>query len=258
MIILSIVVPNFNYGRFLGQLLEQINECSYRKSIEVLLIDGGSSDDSTEIASRLLLKHDVLVSEKDDGQADAIQKGLSRCDGRWFMFQNSDDLFDSSGLERLMEFLSSEAGFQVAAYSLGETVEQGGNWVSRAAFTHTQVVRWQQLYWAIYYPNQSTVYLSALAKQIGFDKSFRFAMDLDFAVRFHKKFSPRVYVDKHVLGYQRHHSQTKTSQLGEVCAVESKAIRRDNFSIWDVLIGSARAIAYHIDKRVRRFAKESH
>lgn len=74
---ISIAVPSYNYARFLEACLLSIQQQDYL-DFEVLVADGGSSDESIGIINRFCAedKRFILVSTKDSGQADAIKKAF--------------------------------------------------------------------------------------------------------------------------------------------------------------------------------------
>ena len=88
----SVIVPNFNGAAFLSRTLASI-EAQVYPDIEVIVIDGGSSDGSLDIiadwADRVNLR---WVSEPDSGQAEAINKGFRMATGEVMGWINSDDL----------------------------------------------------------------------------------------------------------------------------------------------------------------------
>lgn len=249
--VLSVVVPNYNGAQYLEELLLQLRDIKGRERLEVLVMDGASSDSSLEVAKALTYDHDIINSQKDDGQADAIAKGLELARGRWFMFQNSDDLFNIPVLEGFLENFDRFGGGNVVAFDQAVSVLENENWRTYLAFAHTRPITFQQLSVNIYFTNQSTVYLTKEAKLIGFDKSKQFAMDYDFVVRFFRTMRPKVVMVDKVLGTQRMHPDTKTSNMGDVCARETAEIRNREFSVVDRGIGVLRAASYHFDKKLR-------
>ena len=91
---ISIAVPSYNYGRFLKTCLDSIYIQDYR-DYEVLIADGGSTDESIEIIENFcnLDKRFKLASTSDKGQSDAIIKVFSDSTGDVFCFLNADDCF---------------------------------------------------------------------------------------------------------------------------------------------------------------------
>lgn len=246
-IALTIAIPNYNYGDFLGKLLLMINACELREKIEVIVSDGGSTDASREVCIALLKPQDQLIYGPDKGQADAIDKALKVAQGQWFMFQNSDDMFELGELNRLVQLIESQIDSDVIAFDYGtmNPIEGGQDWYREIAFRHTSHIPTSQLAYNIYFTNQSTAYRTALAREIGFDNSYRFALDYDFVVRFFKRFQPKVHFEVGALGYQRMHGQSKTSKLSAICREETLAIRAKEFSVADRISGLFHYFWYH-------------
>ena len=91
---ISVAVPSFNYARFLDACLGSIAAQDH-DDFEVLIADGGSTDDSLAVIERFV-GHDRrfrLISRSDTGQADAIQKAFAFAEGDVFCFLNADDCY---------------------------------------------------------------------------------------------------------------------------------------------------------------------
>ena len=93
---ISIAVPSYNYGKYIYKCLQSITDQVYTK-YEVLLADGGSTDESLEIINKFCENDSrfTLVSTTDNGQSDAIMKAFSFATGDIFCFLNSDDCYIS-------------------------------------------------------------------------------------------------------------------------------------------------------------------
>lgn len=89
---ISIVTVNYNNGEFLEQTIKSVIEQEY-PNLEYILIDGGSTDNSLEIIERYADHFAYWVSESDEGQYQAIQKGFEKSTGEIMAWLNSDDKY---------------------------------------------------------------------------------------------------------------------------------------------------------------------
>ena len=103
----SIVVPIYNTKSYLTACLQSIIDQTYQ-SIEILLIDDGSTDGSDKICREFALKDDRITYIRQDnmGQMYARKTGVARATGEFLMFVDSDDWIDRG----MVEFLVSQIG----------------------------------------------------------------------------------------------------------------------------------------------------
>lgn len=87
---ISIVTPSYNQGDFLEKTIQSIIHQNY-PNLEYIIIDGGSTDNSIDVIKKYTSNIDFWVSEKDNGQSDAINKGFSKATGDIYYWINSDD-----------------------------------------------------------------------------------------------------------------------------------------------------------------------
>jgi glycosyltransferase involved in cell wall biosynthesis len=89
---ISLVTPSFNQAKFLGETIESVLFQHY-PNLEYVVIDGGSTDESTNILRAHESRLSSWVSEKDAGQYDALNKGFARTTGEVMAWLNSDDKY---------------------------------------------------------------------------------------------------------------------------------------------------------------------
>jgi glycosyltransferase involved in cell wall biosynthesis len=89
---LTVVTPSYNQGRFIEETIRSVLLQGY-PALEYVIIDGGSRDQTIDVVRRYARFIDHWVSEKDSGQADALNKGFRRAGGNWVGWQNSDDYY---------------------------------------------------------------------------------------------------------------------------------------------------------------------
>ena len=107
--LVSIVVCNYDYGRFLGEAIESALGQTW-PAIEVVVVDDGSTDDSLEVARRYPVR---IVSQANAGVARARNRGAGEARGEWLVFLDADDVLLPTFVERCHAALAN-ASFDVA------------------------------------------------------------------------------------------------------------------------------------------------
>lgn len=124
--LVSIVVPNYNYGKFIGATIASVQSQTYT-NWELIVIDDGSSDDSVKAVKEKQKDDDRIVllsTAKNSGAAKARNLGIARARGRYIAFLDADDLFLPQKLQRQVEFMKEkDAAFSFCGAELVD--EQG-------------------------------------------------------------------------------------------------------------------------------------
>ena len=112
---LSIVTPSLNQAVFLERTIRSVVDQEY-ENLEYLVVDGGSTDGSIEIIERYADRLAWWVTEPDEGQTDALNKGLDHATGEIVAYINSDDYYLPGAFDDAVAALNaSEALWAVGA-----------------------------------------------------------------------------------------------------------------------------------------------
>lgn len=181
--LVSIVTPSYNQAQFLEETIQSVLAQDY-PNIEYILIDGGSNDGSQEIIHRYANRFAYWVSEKDQGQAEAINKGLGRARGEIWAWINSDDIYYPHAVSQAVNYLMAhpEVGM---VYGDADLIDEEGKIIGQFASRQTDYHR--MLDGFVHIPQATTFIRAELWKQVGLlDNNLFFAFDYDLWVRIAK------------------------------------------------------------------------
>lgn len=179
--LLTIIVPSFNQGRFIARTLDSIFSQDYRP-LEVVVVDGASTDKTVEVLREYAGKHPELrwLSERDNGPADAVNKGLALARGDIAAIQSSDDIYYPGALSAAMDTFqrNPDCGFVIGHY-------QGIDLDDRVLYTeHLPEFSWEAYFGlALCIPQSSIFFRMKLAREVGGWNSKYYACDVDYWLR---------------------------------------------------------------------------
>jgi len=174
----TIITPSLNYGRFLGDCLRSVAD---QKGVELehLVIDGGSTDDSAEVAARF--PHAMFHSGPDQGMSDAINKGFERARGNWVMWLNADDRLKPGALRNVLDCLNGSSADLV--YGDWDLIDTNGTLIR-----HVKAPKWSRfvhVHHHCYIGSTAAFYRKSTVIDAGHRLSteFRYVMDGEFYIR---------------------------------------------------------------------------
>jgi glycosyltransferase involved in cell wall biosynthesis len=176
----SVVTPSYNQAPFLEATLRSVLLQGY-PDLEYIVVDGGSADGSTDILQRYEPWLTHWVSEPDEGQSHAINKGFARSTGEILAWLNSDDLYEPNAVARVARhFVHTPAC--ALLYGRGWYVDDDGlktgscDWIrpfDRELFLTSNFILQPAAFWRRW-----------LWEQAGeLDVSYHWAMDWDWLIR---------------------------------------------------------------------------
>jgi glycosyltransferase involved in cell wall biosynthesis len=235
--LVSIVTPSFNQARFLEANLLSVQAQDYPR-VEHIVVDGGSTDGSLEIIKRHASGLAWWVSERDDGQTDAINKGFARASGQVLAWLNSDDVYEPAAVGRAARFLLEHPEIGMV-YANANYIDEHGHVIGRFPAAQTSYRRLRRGY--VHIPQQSTFFRADLWRQVGpLDPSFYFAMDYDLWTRIAARAPMQYLADETWAGF-RIHSQGKTMNAEDRCWPEMLRVHyRDGGGPFSMIVA-----AYH-------------
>ncbi len=224
----TVVVPSYNQGRFIDETLDSILGQGY-PDVEILVMDGGSTDDTVE---RLKRRGSAItwVSERDEGQSDAIAKGFARATRPWLTWLNSDDVQTNRALWEVDRVIASNPSAEVVVGQGHYMDADGGNprpYPTIAVGGRADPRR--ELFEKGYVAQPSVYFRKDAYERIGgLDRSLQFCMDYDLWVRFAMAECQFVPCMADISGNRWYETTKTTAQLLDLLA-EVAATQRRHF-----------------------------
>jgi len=207
---ISVITPSYNQADYLEETIRSVLLQKY-PNLEYLVIDGSSRDGSVDILKKYDKWIDYWVSEPDEGQTQAINKGVEKATGDWIIYINSDDILYPGALLKVGRKAQEQPG---ATWIAGSTqvfgaegnynikkpdtkgIEKPGNWIS----------------YKVHVPQHSSFVRSDIYRELGnYDENLQYVFDLEFGLRMGFNGLKPMVIDDVLAGF-RIHGSSKTEQ----------------------------------------------
>jgi glycosyltransferase involved in cell wall biosynthesis len=229
---ITIITPSFNYGCYLHDCLASVAG-QVGVNLEHLVYDGGSTDDSREVAARF--PHARWIEESDRGMSDAINKGFAQAKGKWVMWLNADDRLLPGALQEVLRVLNQSDADLV--YGDWNFINENGSYLRRV-----KCPRWSMfvhVHHHCYIGSTAAFFRNATVMAEGYrlHEEFRYVMDGELFARLHVAGKKLEHMPIIVADFRIHTSNAsmlhlgKTRDMTKILAaerqhIESRAIRR--------------------------------
>lgn len=213
--LVSIAVPSFNYGNFLKEALQSI--LNQKIDFEILLSDGGSSDNSIQIIREFQNELNWLEVEKDRGQSHAINKALQNANGKYFCWLCADDFYLNNSLYQITKALdlSPEHHWAYANCVFLNQAAQSTYLKVPGKFSRDKLAR------SCFIHQPSTIIRTEALKELGgLTEELHYAMDYDLWWRLYWGYGEPLYV-KSSVAVNRDHGNTKTNNFRQEQFIEA-------------------------------------
>lgn len=195
---LSVITIVYNNVKDIERTMLSVLNQTY-PNIEYVVIDGASNDGTLAIIKKYENRVAKLISEKDKGIYDAMNKGLAAATGDYVLFMNSgDEIYENTTVEKIFATAAN------ADIYYGETEMYNENWQSLGQRRHKtpEKFTWRSFKYGMSISHQAIYVKRSLAQP--YNLHYKYSADIDWIIQIAKKanhiVNTRLYVAKYLVG----------------------------------------------------------
>ncbi len=235
---ISIITPSYNQGKFIEKTILSILNQDY-KNFEYIIMDGGSTDKTLEI----LKKYDdkiIWKSEKDNGQSNAINKGLKMATGDIMAYLNSDDTYEPNTFKKVAEFFQNNPDKKWVygkCKIINEKDQEIRKWITAYKNLLLKNYSYKKLLTENFISQPATFWRKELLDEIGYlNEKEHFCMDYEYWLRIGQKYDAGVIND--YLANFRYYSNSKSGSVNKKQFQDELRLAKkyNQGKIWPILL----------------------
>jgi glycosyltransferase involved in cell wall biosynthesis len=218
----SIITICYNSEKTIERTITSLRYQTYQ-NFEYIIIDGGSTDSTLEIIKKNLDVVSILVSEKDEGIYDAMNKGIDLASGEIVGIINSDDWYENDTLENIFKISSGQSNLVIH----GLCRYFNGNEIN-------QIIGYHHSNLPIYSISHPTCFVSK-SLYIGkgkFDTKYKIAADYDLLLRFYLDKVTFIFVELIIANFQNGGASSSRFSKYEFLKVKFKNNQMSRFEFF--------------------------
>lgn len=195
----SIITITYNAASVVKPTLESVIAQTYT-NYEYILVDGGSKDDTVAIAKASGIKFAHIVSERDNGIYDAMNKGIALATGDYLCFLNAGDAFYAPDtLQTIVDAIAEEKELPDVLYGETAEVDDNRNFVRMRRLQAPEKLEWKSFKNGMLVCHQAFYARRDIAPM--YDLKYRLSADVDWCIKVMKRARKMINVNATVVNY---------------------------------------------------------
>lgn len=234
--LVSVCIPNYNYGHFIEMAIKSACEQSY-SNIEVVVVDNASTDQSIDIIASLQQKYQFrfVRNERNIGMVENFNKCMELSNGEFVLFLSSDDVLKPQFVSRCMELFSTYDVGMVAAHCDG--IDDQHNVADKKPFYESSgIIKGQEhakifLMTGVYFPSQVLIRKKTLQSVGGWNTKYPIFFDwyLWFCISLKSNIG---YIRDSLVSYREHDHNASSASIKNLQMIfEKYLLKLDFFSL---------------------------
>jgi len=226
---ITVITPSYNQGHFIERTIDSILSQEFEGELEYLVVDGGSTDHTIDILKRYETRL-KWISEKDDGLADAVNKGVQMANGEIIGWLNSDDLYRPGTLKTILRHFEQHPEC-LWLYGKCRIIDEHDREIYKNVTRYKNLLlskySYNRLLTENYISQPAVFFRRSLIREVGeLRTDLRFAMDYDLWLRFGQRY-PAGVIPRYLSDFRRHSASLSENYTGKQFA-EQYAVARSH------------------------------